>query len=392
MARFFGAAALPLDAGGIALAPEDATMVLMSCPRVFRWFVEWAGKRYKAPRKIEGEVLRATRSLLNATSGWLKQRPDLGRRMSPLPDPRNPGEFLVSQALIDEMRSDWAGWCARRHESLRHRVTEIRNLPNERVRDPFESIMQILLHPRPLDLLAQVGHELRAEMPNKDLAPLEWALAVQSMLMWEVLLETKLRCRNVTEISLSLEAPNRLIREGDHYVHRLKVSDIKNATSPFYKRNSRTSEPFWNYDPLLTPWIDAFLSEGRAIILDGRTSDSFFIRRFNVRSKAPGVEENNVYDTIVRLSGRLAYNELTGTGIRGVEKFGPQAFRDIAATHMLKTGKTMEQAAAVLMDTVETTRKYYARFEVSDELEQIQDVTRLARAGTAANAPHIRAA
>jgi hypothetical protein len=67
----------------------------------------------------------------------------------------------------------------------------------------------------------------------------------------------------------------------------------------------------------------------------------------------------------------LVYHEVTGTGIPGVEAFGPHAVRDIAATDILKNTGSIEMAADALHDSTDVVRKHYARYLPVDRMRRV---------------------
>lgn len=49
--------------------------------------------------------------------------------------------------------------------------------------------------------------------------------------------------------------------------------------------------------------------------------------------------------------------------------FGPHAFRDIVATHVIKTTGSIALAANILLDSEDVVREHYARFLPEDRLK-----------------------
>lgn len=376
----FGAAALPLERGGLALPPPAATLALLTCPRFVRWFLEWSEARQGGPSNKELGINEVLAELMNPKTGWLVQRPDLARTIPTLPYPGKPGRFLVSEDVVTEANRDWSAWCALTHATANGRIKELKLNPHPKERDPFRPIMPILLSDNPLGIVSELTVRLREELPNREMHPILWARALQRILIWDVLLETRLRVRNLAEISLNSNAENRISRDESGYHITIAPAQFKNSRSKFYQRHGTISPVTWDLDPVLTPWLDAFLEDARPLLLDNRQSDRLWVKRVRTRrDTSAALSEVLVSKLIRKMSERLAYNPITGTGIPGVEAFAPHAFRDIAATHVLRRGGTLEEAAAMLCDSVAVVRKHYAMFTASDEIARINRYSREAR-------------
>jgi hypothetical protein len=230
-----------------------------------------------------------------------------------------------------------------------------------------------------MSLIAGVGVDLRHNLPSRSLNPFLWAYQLQNSLLWDFALETRLRARNLSEISLDPASLNSLQRTPEGYRLSIHGSQFKNRKSGFFKKDGVYITISWNLDPRLTRWIDLYLSEARPIFLDGRVGDFFFIQR-NIRGVTRiFVKPSHLSLRAVEMSKAVAFNPITGSGIRGVEPFGLNAFRDICATHVLKQGGTWEQAAIMLTDTVTTVKKHYADFSPTDHLAQVQHFSRSVR-------------
>jgi integrase len=94
----------------------------------------------------------------------------------------------------------------------------------------------------------------------------------------------------------------------------------------------------------------------------------------------------NLTALVGRMSSSLAYHPITGEGMRGLESFGPHAFRHTAATHILRTGGKIEDAAASIGDSVRVTQEAYADVTATDDFHRVASYVQAARP----NLPAIR--
>lgn len=371
ISRCFGAAALPVSMGGLSLAPEKMTLALLAMPGFVRWQRKWYENRRGKSTNTEGFLRTLTTDLMNPVTGWLAQRSDL---MATFPTfgPGDPIAEHVSSEKIAEASLNWSKWCKRRyrkyHKAMKHHELN----PHPKNRDPWEPIRSILDHASPMSLVAGVGPDLRANLPSRWLNPFQWAFQLQNSLLWDITLDTRLRAKNLSGITIDPKSPNALRRQDDGtYVVSVHGSQFKNHKGGLFKRNGAYITIVFQLDAKLTPFIDLYLDEARPILLDGRVGDSFFVRR-NIRGVTRiNVEPDDLSLRIKKMSKAVAYNRKTGTGIPGVSPFGSNAFRDIGATHCLKNGGSWEDAALMLTDTVAVIQKHYASFSPTDHLKKI---------------------
>jgi hypothetical protein len=82
---FFGAltAAPHSNASGLGLPISRLTFGLLAFPGVFDWYLQWRERRRGFFTATESEFLSQIKLLLRGTSGWLRQHPELLKRVQP---------------------------------------------------------------------------------------------------------------------------------------------------------------------------------------------------------------------------------------------------------------------------------------------------------------------
>ena len=377
--KIFGAAALPHDKGGLALAPEDATLALFAFPKFHRWFTDFFEAR-RGPSNAEIMDLVFASQLLRSSTGFLSQRPHLVERLEFLNDFRDAsGGLFISGKSLQDARTDWSAWCTTVNKVVKDRINVLQKHPHPKRRDPFDPIRPILESDSPLTILGAVADIYRRTLPDPRVQKIQWARKLQASLVWDLTLDAALRIRNVAEIDIRPTALNCIRKVGDVYVLKIFGDEFKNHSGDFFRRDGQTIFVEFALHAELTPWIDLFLSKARPALLAGQDCSSFFVKAKKGSTPAGAMSPNSLSLRIRELSGILAYNPITGEGIPGVERFGSHALRDGVATHVLKHYGSIEEAAALLTDTPKITARHYAAFTSSDAIASAKRHTRSAR-------------
>lgn len=363
----------PVAGRGVSKAKLSMGMLIF--PAVWDWYLQWRERRRGFYTTWECGMLQLGLALTRAGTGWLRQHPELGERLRPIPD-------LISHEDVDAVQADWAGACDAFYQYGFARANEIRRVARVH-RDPFEPILPILEAESPLGEYRRITQEIVRLMPEPDRYPLAAAEAVRSLLMLRLGLHLGVRQKNLRQLLVCVpgqkQTPERqlemrkcgelrwLAGEGVWEV-LIPASAFKNAHSSFFaKRSFRLCLP--DLDDLYDH-MDAYIRMHRAVLLNGFPDPgTFFVKSMKRTSREAAYDQNTFYEawrlTIQRYG---IYNPYTGRGaINGLLPHGPHSVRDVLATHILKQTGSYEQASYAIQDTPEVVAKYYARFLPQDK-------------------------
>ena len=373
----FGAlAAAP--SGEIAGAGVSLTKLMFAMlvfPAVWDWYLQWRQMRRGFYTQWEVEMLMLGAALTRRETGWIRQTPDLARRLKPIPG-------LISQAEIDAARSDWDAACDEMHRHALHRAKEVARIARVH-RDPFEPILAILESDSPLAAYRQITEEILARAPSDRRYPVPAAEACRAFLMLRLGLHLGVRQKNLRQLLICERgAP----ASSERRLETLKCGELrwndreggweafipavafKNAGSSYFGR-----QPFRLVLPDLGglyDQINAYLRIHRPRLL-GRAPDpgTFFIKTMKATSKSAAYDQNTFYEAWRLAIQRYGiFNPYTGRGaIEGLLPHGPHNVRDVLATHILKKTGSYEQASYAIQDTAETVAKHYGRFLPKDK-------------------------
>jgi hypothetical protein len=194
----FGAlAAAPLsDAGGRGIPLKDLTFALLAFPGVWDWYLHWRERRRGFFTSSERAYIYDAKGLVRERTGWLRQHPQLVKRLRPI-------DGLVSPREIIDAQENWDAACDSAYRYACGRIHELTRV--QRIhRDPFEPIMPVLGSATPLSEYKKIADEIIRLMPKEKTAPVNTALAVRSYLMVRLGMHTGLRQRNLRELLLCL--------------------------------------------------------------------------------------------------------------------------------------------------------------------------------------------
>lgn len=385
--RVFGAACLDGE-DGVGLKPEDATLAYLTRPGFVRWASEWRAQRRagkgQPPRWIEPDMgdVSDIRVLLRP-KGWLRQRPDLAKRLVEVPG-------LVGKADIRRAQEDWALVCDEGLEALHafakgimRAINSSENRYDSHSRRPFAPIHVVLDAEKPLREYMKISPYARARFADPDVLPRQAAYHRRDYLVWRVPVETGLRLRNNVELRpgppkegeraynlwYDPDAKEPVSKRAGAWRIVIDSIYIKNRRSSVFRHAQELRIVLPDYEGLyaILFW---YMDQGRSIILKGTEDPG----RVFVSENGPMTEREyaRTYRKFVVQYGIL--NPWTGNGvIEGLMPHGPHAARDIRATHAIKiTGGTVSVAAASIHDTEEVVRQHYARWVPSDAATYVE--------------------
>lgn len=373
----FGALSASPDEGvrGYGLPFERLTFGLLAFPGVWDWYLRWRERRRGFYTTWEVNMLSIALALTRKETGWLRQHPQMLKRVRPIPG-------LISGSEIAAASNDWHEYCDNLYRHLTNRLKEIQRVHRVH-RDPFEPIMCVLETDSPLSEYRKITDEIIARMPDEKRHPRAAAESVRSFLLLRLGLHLGLRQKNLRQLLVCPRGrlPTTERRLEDLKCGELRWSDRDNGWEVLIPANAfkNASSSFFGQKPfrLVLPdlldlyhHIDAYVSRHRAALL-GEVKDpgTFFVKTTKSNTKDAAYDISSFYDvwrlTIQRYG---IYNPYTGRGaIKGLLPHGPHNVRDVLATHILKKTGSYEQASYAIQDTPEMIRSHYGRFLPEDK-------------------------
>ncbi|MBD9569007.1 hypothetical protein [Ensifer sp. ENS08] len=373
----FGALSASPDEGvrGYGLPFERLTFALLAFPGVWDWYLRWREHRRGFYTTWEVNMLAVALALTRKETGWLRQHPELLKRVRPIAG-------LISESEITAASNDWHAYCDNFYRHLTNRMKEIQRVARVH-RDPFEPIMCVLETDSPLSEYRKITDEILARMPDEKRHPRAAAEAVRSFLLLRLGLHLGLRQKNLRQLLVCPRGrlPTTERRLEDLKCGELRWSDRENGWEVLIPSNAfkNASSSFFGQKPFrlvlpdlldLYDYIDAYVSRHRAALL-GEVADpgTFFVKTTKSNTKDASYDSSSFYEawrlTIQRYG---IYNPYTGRGaIKGLLPHGPHNVRDVLATHILKKTGSYEQASYAIQDTPEMIRSHYGRFLPEDK-------------------------
>lgn len=380
----FGAlAAAPLSsASGLGVPLRNFTLALLVFPDVWDWYLSWRERRRGFYTISERSLLYTAKGLVRERTGWLRQHPELAKRLRPI-------NGLLSKNEISKARKNWPAACDRAYRYTCGRIQEIRRVEQIH-RDPFEPISPVINSASPLKEYKKIADEILRLMPDKKVAPIKAALAVRAYLMVRFGMHTGLRQRNLRELLLcSRSSKARTLEElKQHKKGEIRWNDeergweilipanaFKNSNSQFFSgKPYRLILP--NLDNLYK-YIDAYVLRHRPTLLGGYGDPgSFFVRTFLSAFRSKPHDTTSYYRAWIDIIQRYGiYNPYTGKGaIPGLRPHGPHCVRDIIATHVLKQTGSYELAGFAIQDTAKAVMNHYSRFAPSEKIAMAANI------------------
>lgn len=137
-------------------------------------------------------MLMVAQALARAEVGWIRQHPELLKKVQPI-------EGLIAPEEIEFAARDWHGACDAFHRHAANRSKEIQRVMRVH-RDPFEPIMVVLEANSPLSEYRKITDEILKRMPDENRYPRAAAEAVRSFLLLRLGLHLGLRQKNLRQL------------------------------------------------------------------------------------------------------------------------------------------------------------------------------------------------
>jgi hypothetical protein len=364
---FFGFLCLPGDAPdplyrGAGLAPEDLTLAWLAVRQAVVKFLKFRHLRSGAHSGATETFINVFGSLLQPESGWLWLHPELLDR---LPEQQQRSVRAVGT---------WESYCVKVHSKLRETLTSLkRDHEIKRVRDPMLPILPILNLSEPLSAVNYALKLHRADLEARSqvnkLYSKNQAAGWRDHLLISLLARFPLRAKHWGMFTYKEDGTGYLQNHPDNgWQLVIPYKDFKNV------RNKGVF-PSDDLDPALTLRFDKISSPKPLIrVLEFYLEHARPILAANGPLLFPKKEGEamSALDVFTRIREwtheYLSQHSSRGRGIKGVHAFGPHAFRDIVATHIIKKTGSITQAANILLDSEETVKRHYARFLPEDRL------------------------
>lgn len=354
---------------------SQLTFGLLIFPGVWDWYLQWREHRRGFYTKWEEDMLMVAQALTRAEVGWIRQHPELLKKVQPI-------EGLIAPEEIEFAARDWHGACDAFHRHAANRSKEIQRVMRVH-RDPFEPIMVVLEADSPLSEYRKITDEILKRMPDENRYPRAAAEAVRSFLLLRLGLHLGLRQKNLRQLRLCPRGhfPTSERRLEDMKCGELRWSDRENGWEVLIPsiafKNSGSS--FFGQKPfrLILPdlldlykYLEAYIDRHRGVLLgSAKDPGTLFVKTVKTTSLDAAYDSTKFYEawrTVIQRYG--IYNPYTGRGaIKGLLPHGPHNLRDILATHILKQTGSYEQASYAIQDTPDVVQQHYGRFLPQDK-------------------------
>jgi len=328
LSAFIGWLQLPVERGGRGMSPDSAqTLAHLSDTGLLAAYVNWRiAKADQVVGSSGAMILKLAKAVCNAEHGYLRARPDIGRRVN------------ISDSIA------WAQRCDDAIAFLNGALAKLARRQT-RSRHPFEPIRAILDLPNPMDGIADAMARMDADRPvGGGLAEAIWA---RDRLLMTLTASNPLRARNLRELTYRPDNTGQLHKDtaGGWRIF-IKKELIKN-------RNGVAGDT--DYDmpvqPAVWPHIERYLRRFRGQIASAGNAHVF------VSTETPDGEMLSLNRRFETLSGRYFW---------GCRRVGPHSMRHIVATAIIKATGNFLAAALVLHDREATVRKHYGHLQNGD--------------------------
>lgn len=360
---------------GMGVPRDHLCMGLLAFPAVWDWYLQWRESRRGFYTVWEVSMLELAGAMTRRDTGWMRQQPELARRLQPIAG-------LTDTADVERAQADWDSVCEAAHVHVRARSKEIVRIARVH-RDPFEPILPILEDESPVGAYRKITAEIIRQMPDMHRYPRASAEAVRGFLMLRLGLHLGVRQKNLRQL---LICPRGMTHRTERQLESLRRGELrwstreqawevlipsvafKNANSSFFnKRPFRLPLP--DLDGLYGH-LETYITRHRPLLLgDATDPGTFFIKTVKRSSSDAAYNRSTFYEAWRLLIQRYGiYNPYTERGaIKGLLPHGPHNVRDVLATHILKQTGSYEQASYAIQDTPDMVANHYGRFFPQDK-------------------------
>lgn len=327
---FLGYLSRPADKGGMGYNLASVqTLAWLAEPTAINGFLEFLTKRSDGlVHQGQRAFAQIVSSLVRRTTGYLRQRPELGGSLP--------------STLKPENADAWDQKCEQTYKV----VQQWKQRAIDMSRSPDAPIAPLLAREAPLQPVIDAIHELeRLAMRSRPGSPSQ-AVHKRDALLLALVVSNPLRLRSLQSLTWSPNGAGSIYRTHSGWRLRLGRGMIKNG-------NSAAGD---KYDVGIASWvgemIEEYVDEFRHTLLNGQSSDYFFIA-----NRGRGLWKG--------MSQRVA--KITRRHIPETGGIGLHAFRHLVASDLLKRNPNAFVSAAVLLnDRLGTVMRCYAHLQRDD--------------------------
>jgi hypothetical protein len=368
--------------GGTIVWLAHAPFALASCAQRASRFAHGTGEAAERGRVYtvsERDTIAHLVSMTNPVTGWFVQNPHLANELVPL-DVRVPPEhtdmlklfgissesLLLTEEDVAFARRDWSGYVGRNHQALLQAMGYIDDVL-EVSRNPFIPLAGCVNADEPMAELMVAILNAERMWANPSTNPYAYQGDVRDSVMHRLAAMTSLRPDNLATASFTGDERGEIRKIDGRWMIEISYRKFKNYKSA---RLFGTSTARRNYELELRDeaglydLLDLYFYEVRPSMRVIDCDAAFFSthgRPMNVRSW---------YDIVTAFGIKhIAWNPVLRTGIPGMIKMNPYAFRHIRATDILKNGVSfnrLEEAAFALQTSELMIQRHYGNLLPKD--------------------------
>ncbi len=345
----------------------DYSLTILLDKEIIHKYISYRFERRGEMCVSEINFLKLLASLLDSKYGLLPQAYDL---------------FVMDKTLLNYInkkqtsvtKSDWIDICEETRSYYKDMHSEIMNTMKQthvdrngsikKSRDPFFPIQPILDHEQPLKKYLELLCSLRQNFKNNTSPKIKELVFYTGYLSAMILLQSGIRANNFLSLKSTLseteEFESIIIKDNELIVdipaHKTK-NNVRNYCSVVDTNNLYND-------------IKHYIELKKLIFQNN--CEYFFVTKNNTPFTT-----DSFSSMISKFTKKyIAYNQYkVDPGIPGLQSHGPHAFRDIIATHVIKTTGSYSLAALAINDSEATVRKHYARFLPNDKNNIIKKIT-----------------
>ncbi|MEF2279434.1 hypothetical protein V3W47_14115 [Deinococcus sp. YIM 134068] len=326
-------------------------------------YVDYMYKRAGIYHEGVVNTLTLAQSLLRPEFGWIWQQPELMLRLP----------TLLQQQI--KLQGGWEEACTQSRNILKNALRDIKPQVKPS-RDPHERIQPLLDMDSPLSSIIDALKQSKASLKLGGPPTFEDAWLLQKHLLVSLLSCCPLRTKNWTLLTYGSKdvTKDHLQKRDGQWLLRIPTAELKNGYSNPELRELSSVEVelgmlSWMNEHL--ELLDIFIRDYRPLLT---TSNILFTNMEGERTTDISLRH------LVGSWTREYISEFSShtSAVRGVQPFGLHAFRYIIATDFAKRGQ-YDHAAVMLLDTVETVRKFYSVDPIKNKLRRAYEASNKAR-------------
>jgi integrase len=320
--------------GGRGISVEAVQSIAwLTLPDLLEQYLHWTAERAGNFNAFTRGILDVTVSLLNPTTGFFPQQPQLLDRL--------PEDFRPAVT--------WQAHCADAYARL-YALRKVVTPSIVPTRDPEAPIRELLGEKNPLRAIFEMLRAMEEAMPSAT-APQRRAIHLRDMVLVALLLGNPLRISQY--ITLQYGAGTR------EHLYRTKDGAWRIRQEPDTFKNGRTTarKPYSvEVARVAWPYIERYLAEARPLLLGGQQS------RYLLVGQGAGIDS-----PVSNLDDRLQV--LTARYIPGSPGFRAQAMRALVSTAWLRVNPRDYLTVSLLLnDSLQTVLRAYSHLEAADGL------------------------